>query len=84
VLAGRARVLNSEGRDVTAEFLRGAELTVRTAKLLGVKEAFLKTASPACGPGKPGKSVRRSALEGVTATLLRREGVRVIPRRGGR
>lgn len=84
VLAGRAKVLDSEGRDVTAQFLRGAELTCKTAKLLGMKEAFLKTGSPSCGSGKPGKTITRCALKGVTAALLAREGVRIVPRRGGR
>jgi uncharacterized protein YbbK (DUF523 family) len=84
VLAKRARVLDSEGRDVTAKFLRGAELTRKITKLLGIREAFLKTGSPSCGSGKQGKTIRQSALEGVTAALLRREGIRIISRRGGR
>jgi len=84
VLAGRARVLDSEGRDVTAKFLRGAELTWKITKLLGIKEAFLKAGSPSCGSGKQEKTMTHSALEGVTAALLRREGVRIIARRGGR
>jgi uncharacterized protein YbbK (DUF523 family) len=84
VLAGRARILNSEGRDVTAQFLRGAELTWKITKLLGIREAFLKTGSPSCGSGRQGKTMRCFGVEGVLAALLRREGVRIIARRGGR
>jgi NAD(P)H-hydrate epimerase len=63
VLEGRGRVLTEGGRDVTAEMLRGAEETLRLARVLGVREAVLKEESPSCG------------REGVTAALLRRGGL---------
>jgi uncharacterized protein YbbK (DUF523 family) len=64
VLAGRARVMNELGEDKTAEFLRGAEEALRVARLFGARRAILKTESPSC-----------DLTKGVTAALLRREGL---------
>jgi uncharacterized protein YbbK (DUF523 family) len=49
VLAGRARVVNREGRDVTAAYVAGARAGVELARRLGVRRAILKEHSPACG-----------------------------------
>ena len=75
VLEGRARLVNAEGVDVTQAFIRGAQEVLRVARILGVRRAYLKRRSPSCGaaraPGPP-------PPEGVTAALLRREGVEVV------
>ena len=72
---GSARVVNEKGEDVTEAFVEGAEQVLRVAKLLGVSRAYLKRRSPSCGaarsPGPP-------PPEGVTAALLRREGIEVV------
>jgi len=68
VLAGRARVVTREGREVTGSFLYGAELVLRLALELRVAGAYLKSGSPSCGCGR---------VLGVTAALLRREGFAV-------
>ena len=68
VLDGTGRVITREGVDVTANFLRGAELVLSLARELRVAEVFLKSGSPSCGCG---------LVLGVTAALLRREGVAV-------
>ncbi len=46
VLDGKARVVNREGKDVTAEFLRGAEETLKIARLLGITEFIGRSGSP--------------------------------------
>ena len=46
------RVLTREGRDVTAEYRRGAEEVLRLARRFGCKKALLKERSPSCGHGK--------------------------------
>ena len=83
VLDGRARVIDVEGRDVTAEFIRGARETLLIAKTAGTTHAILKENSPSCGSkrtyvldasGRP----HRIEGQGVTTALLAREGVRVI------
>lgn len=80
VLAGRALVVNRAGEDVTGSFLRGAEETLRLARLAGAKTAILKARSPSCGVGAiyDGTfSGARRPGDGVTAALLRQKGVLV-------
>lgn len=43
------RICTANGTDVTAEFLRGAQLTVDIALKHGCKEALMKAKSPSCG-----------------------------------
>jgi uncharacterized protein YbbK (DUF523 family) len=88
VLDGRARVVDDEGRDVTARFLAGAEAAAGIAKSLAVDEALLVELSPSCGCGAiyDGTfSGTRRAGDGVTAALLKRRGIKVtsVPK-GGR
>jgi len=83
VLDGRARVIDREGRDVTAQFTRGAREVLQIAKTAGATMAILKENSPSCGCRRTytrdadGRS-RRVEGRGVTAALLSREGLRVI------
>jgi uncharacterized protein YbbK (DUF523 family) len=80
-LDGDARVLDSGGRDVTAQFLRGAEECLAAARLFGVAGAVLKARSPSCALGESydgtfsGRLVRGS---GVTAALLSRHGLPIL------
>ena len=46
------RVISRAGEDVTAQYRRGAEETLRLAKLFNCKYAILKEKSPSCGKGK--------------------------------
>lgn len=80
VLAGAARVVTRDGRDVTAAFVRGAEEVLRAARAVGACEAWLKARSPSCGVTEihDGSFSRRlRAGPGVTAALLEREGLRL-------
>lgn len=45
------RVATCHGRDVTAEFEKGAEAALCLAKRFGCKKALLKENSPSCGSG---------------------------------
>lgn len=78
VLDGQAQVVNIEGKDVTAEFLAGAQTALRIVQRWNIKEAILKARSPSCGVGQiydgsfSGRLVER---DGVTAALLKREGI---------
>lgn len=78
VLEGRARVLTEEGVDVTAAFLKGAEETLRMARLVGATVAILKERSPSCGSaviydGTFSGATRKG--RGVTAALLAGHGI---------
>ena len=45
------KVLTAEGKDVTAEYIKGAEEVLRLGKIFGAKKALLKERSPSCGSG---------------------------------
>lgn len=80
VLDGQSRVLNREGQDMTEAFLRGAQETLRIARLVGAEGAVLKEGSPSCGSTLIYDGTfqgRKKAGQGVTAALLRREGLPV-------
>lgn len=81
VLEGRARVVNSEGVDVTAQFIRGAEETLKLAKLFGITGFIGKSGSPSCSCRRiydGSFSGRHTSGKGVTAALLERHGIRLI------
>jgi len=81
VLKGVAKVISRSGGDVTENFRRGAEEALRMAKLFGAREAILKARSPSCGCGKirePFSFDKLKEGDGVTAALLKKNGIRVI------
>ena len=81
VLAGRCKVINKEGEDVTAKFMKGAEETLKIAKLTGSKEFIAKSKSPSCGCGTTYDGTFSGALiegDGVTTALLKQNGIKVI------
>lgn len=81
VLEGRARVLTGAGEDVTNAYVSGAERALEAAREAGATVAILKARSPSCGKGAVyDGSFSRSLQDGdgVTASLLRSEGLTVI------
>lgn len=77
----RARVVDSSGRDVTAEFVAGAKLVVRQALDSGIRAAILKDGSPSCGATYTYDGTftgRRIAAPGVMSDRLRDAGVRIF------
>ena len=76
-----ARILDESGADVTSAYLRGAQETLRLARLLGCKTAILKARSPSCGAGQIYDGTFSGTLvpgHGVTAALLAQNGVTVF------
>ena len=74
-------VVNTEGRDVTEEFERGAELALQVAKKYGCTLAILKERSPSCGcHGIYDGTFSKKIVDGMgkTAELLTANGIRVI------
>ncbi|MFN3507114.1 MAG: DUF523 domain-containing protein [Allorhizobium sp.] len=81
VLAGRARVLEVTGGDVTAEFVEGGKKAVAFAREQGCDVALLIDGSPSCGSGfiyDGSFSGIRHAGFGVTAALMRQAGIEVF------
>lgn len=75
------RVVNAEGRDVTAAFQKGAEETLRLCRALSCQCAVLKANSPSCGRDQVYDGTFAGVLtpgSGVTAALLMQSGVRVL------
>ena len=75
------KVMNKNGEDVTLNFQKGAEETLRIAKLVNCKKAILKANSPSCGLGKiydgsfSGKLIPGN---GITTELLMKNGIEII------
>ena len=75
------RVVTDEGKDVTENFLRGAEETLKLAKKYNVKKALLKLRSPSCGNGKIYDGTFTNTLidgDGITTKILKENGIEII------
>ena len=80
------RVVDREGRDVTAAFRRGAEEAVRLAELCGCQAALLKERSPSCGCGRIYDGTFTHTLvpgDGVFTALLKAHGIPVYSEEDG-
>lgn len=80
VLNGLAQVYNTEGKNLSAAFIKGAEETLQLAKQAGISAAILQSRSPSCGCGKIYDGTFKGKLiegDGVTAALLRMNGIKV-------
>ncbi len=75
------KVMNKEGIDVTNNFIKGANESLKIAKLYGCKEAILKEGSPSCGSNKiydgTFTGIKIDGM-GITASLLKKEGIRIM------
>jgi uncharacterized protein YbbK (DUF523 family) len=78
ILSGSARLVDSEGKDVTGAFKRGAEEALRLARLAGSSIAIMKERSPSCGLKTPYCDKPRGMGIGVTAALFESEGIKII------
>lgn len=67
VLAGRAKVVNANGANVTNAFKKGADEALKLARLAGATIAVMKDKSPSCGLGF-----------GVTAALFESHNIKVF------
>ena len=79
VLAGTARVLNSDGSDVTEAYLDGGRRALELAQDAGAETAVMKSCSPSCGCGQiftDDFSAKKNG-DGTTAALLKKNGIKV-------
>jgi len=75
------RVYSHSGINVTAQYRRSATETLRLATLFDCRIAVLKERSPSCGHDRIYDGSFTGTLtdgDGVTAALLRENGIRVI------
>jgi len=78
VLSGKARVINAKGEDVTIAFRKGAEESLRLARLFGVRIALLKDKSPSCGMSTVYCEGSTESGMGVTAALFESSGIKMM------
>lgn len=81
VLSGTGRVLDVNGRDVSAFFIVGAQQALEYTRRESIRVAVLKENSPSCGTAFIYDGTFTSRLvsgQGVTAALLRQAGIHVF------
>ncbi|MCX8999043.1 DUF523 domain-containing protein [Rhizobiaceae bacterium BDR2-2] len=81
VLDGAANVVDATGADVTRRFVDGARIALDLARAHGCRFALLIDGSPSCGSGfiyDGSFSGQKHPGAGVTAALLRENGVEVF------
>ena len=75
------RVYSRSGKDVTDNFVRGAQRALELARRFGCKIAVLKEKSPSCGFGKIYDGTFSHTLadgHGIAAKLLYDNGIKVF------
>lgn len=78
IVLGTRTVMTRDGKDVTAEFVRGANVTARTAAQHSVRVAIMKSNSPSCGTSviyDGTFSGAKVAGDGMATALLREQGI---------
>jgi len=85
VLNGGARVVTHDDRDLTRQFVFGARQALEAARQHNIRIAVLTDGSPSCGTtyiyDGSFSEVKLSGSTGVTAALLRSEGLDVFSQR---
>lgn len=74
-------VVTKDGKDVTAQFSKGAAAAAQLVELTGAETAILKANSPSCGVGCTYDGTFSDTLvegDGVTAELLREMGIKLL------
>lgn len=75
------RVMTCLGTDVTPQYKKGAEETLKIAKMLHCSCAVLKERSPSCGCGKIYDGTFSKTLksgDGITAGILKQAGIKIF------
>ncbi len=75
--AGRSRILNVRGEDLTSRFMEGAQEVLKLVLLLGIDRAVFKDRSPSCGVKNVYIQDELRAGMGVTTALLVQEGLNI-------
>ena len=76
-LLNNAQIIDEGGHDTGPYFLRGAQETLRIARLCDCKKAILKQRSPSCGSRQVHQNGELIKGVGVTCALLKQAGLEV-------
>ena len=82
ILNGKGEIITNKGKNVTAEFIQGAEKSLQLGLEAEVKIAVLKSKSPSCGIGKiyDGSFTKKLKTgNGIFAHLCHRNDIACIP-----
>jgi uncharacterized protein YbbK (DUF523 family) len=81
VLAGQAKVIDSNKADLSKAFVAGAHLSLQLAKRMNIRVAVLKDSSPSCGTNfiydGTFSKIKVPGM-GVTSALLESHGIKVF------
>ncbi len=80
VLNGDAKVFSSTGKDVTEQFVVGAQRILKFCQEAGIEIAILKSTSPSCGSERTYDGTFTETIipgKGITAELLAQNGIKV-------
>ncbi len=78
ILSGRSNVVNIEGEDITDAFKKGAEESLKLARLTGATMAIMKDKSPSCGLRTPYCEKPSGFGIGVTAAFFESNGIKIF------
>ena len=81
VLRHQARVVSQDGQDFTDQFLRGAQIVLGIAKMLGAVQMITQFRSPSCSSGQIYDGRFCHTLKpgfGVCAALLQLNGIELV------
>src|SRR6056297_1866659 len=74
-------VLDKNGNDLTIQFLKGAEETLKIVNIFNIKEAIFKSNSPSCGCGRIYDGTFSGRLvegDGITSALLKANNIKIF------
>lgn len=74
------KVFSRDGHDVTTEYVTGAKIALGIAKLVGCKQAIVKSKSPTCGCGRIYDGTFSGKIiggDGIFAGMLKQENIEV-------
>lgn len=77
VLDKKAVVVDKNGTDYAENLIRGAEETLRIARMFKIKKAIFKDGSPSCGVTYVWVSGKKRLGKGITTALLRENAIEV-------
>lgn len=78
VLAGKSKVIDEVGNDVTAQFMKGATETEKLVTFFNIKKAYLKNKSPSCGVDEIYRSRNLVEGNGVCAAMLLEKKIELV------
>ncbi|NOY22281.1 MAG: DUF523 domain-containing protein [Acidobacteria bacterium] len=78
VLHGNGRIVSETGKNRTTAFINGAKKTLEIARDVGAGKAYLKERSPSCGCHTVYVGESQVPGIGVTAALLKENGIQII------